>query len=46
MNNKKGQGIALEKLLKIILGLLILWVIYYVIKNIILAGDTFLSMFG
>jgi len=44
--DKKGVSVVIEKLIKIIIGLLILWVVYYVIKNIILAGNTFLGFFG
>lgn len=43
--NKKGQGIVVEKLIKIIIGLVILLVIYYVLKNIIFAKETFLGIF-
>ena len=43
--DKKGVSIAIEKLVKILIGLMVLWVIYYIIKNVILAGETFLGIF-
>ncbi len=43
---KKGVGLAVEKLIKMVIVIAMLLVLFYFLKNLSNAGDTFLGMFN
>ena len=42
---KKGVGLAVEKLIKIVIVIVMLLVLFYFLKSVGEAGNTFLGMF-